>query len=118
MSKPFFFCFPCKPSNTFLSVSIFILEIDPSTKSFSSIEVPLSLLSFTRLILFDSEWERSKIKGKPPRPKLDVIALSVIKRALEKREEDYSTPLEVSLFSRLTIAPGNFDVFFFSLSPN
>lgn len=59
-------------------------------------EISPALVSFTRLILFDSEWDRSKAKGKPPRPKAELMTLRVMKKVLEKRLEDYNTTLDVS----------------------
>ena len=75
---------------------MFELEIDPSKKSTSSLEFPPAFVSFTRLILFDSEWDRSKAKGKPPRPKAELTTLKVMKKVLERRLEEYATTLDVS----------------------
>jgi len=76
--------------------SVFELDIDPSTKSTSCLEFPPAFVSFTRLILFDSEWDRSKAKGKPPRPKAELMTLKVMKKVLEQRLEEYATTLDVS----------------------
>jgi SET domain-containing protein 6 len=76
--------------------SVFELEIDPSTESISSLEFPPAFVSFTRLILFDFEWNRSKAKGKPPRAKAELMTLKVMKKVLEKRLEEYATTLDVS----------------------
>jgi hypothetical protein len=70
------------------------LEIDPSL---AALGLPPALVSFIRIILFDSEWDRSKNKGKPPKPRLDLVTLSVMKETLEKRLEDYQTTLQVGL---------------------
>jgi hypothetical protein len=75
--------------------SVFVLEIDPSTKSLAVLDLPLILVSFIRIILFDSEWDRSKTKGKPPKPRIDLVTLNVMKKVLGTRLESYPTTLEV-----------------------
>jgi len=75
--------------------SVFVLEIDPDT---SKTEIPEAILAFTRLILFETEWERAKTKGKPPKAKADAQTLQVLKDVLRRRLEDYPTTLKVRIF--------------------
>ena len=86
-----------------LSDSVFVLEIDPSTKSLSALSLPPALVSFIRIIVLDSEWDRSKTKGKPPKPRIDSLTLNVMKGVLEKRLEDYRTTLQVGFSGFATI---------------
>ncbi|CAA7261815.1 unnamed protein product [Cyclocybe aegerita] len=70
---------------------VFVLEIDPDS---SELEIPPPMLSFTRLILFQAEWERAKSKSKPPKPTMDMQTLSVLVAVLERRLQAYDTSLE------------------------
>lgn len=91
---------------------MFDLEIDPYTESLAVLGLPPVLVSFIRIILYDSEWDRSKAKGKPPKPKMDPIILVIMKKVLEKRLEDYQTSLEVgfSKFSTLLLYLPSFNL--------
>ena len=81
--------------------SVFVLEIDPDT---SKVEIPEAILAFTRLILFETEWERAKTKGKPPKAKADAQTLQVLKDVLKRRLEDYPTTLKVRIFLSAPLA--------------
>ncbi|KAJ3507304.1 hypothetical protein NLJ89_g6379 [Agrocybe chaxingu] len=70
---------------------VFVLEVDPDT---SQLEIPPPVLSFTRLILLQAEWERAKSKGKPPKPTQDAKTLAVFLAVLEKRLQAYDTTLK------------------------
>ena len=81
--------------------SVFVLEIDPDT---SKTEIPEAILAFTRLILFETEWERAKTKGKPPKAKADAQTLQVLKDVLRRRLEDYPTILQVRIALSASLA--------------
>lgn len=61
----------------------FVLTLDPSDS------VPDELASFVRLFLEDSEWERTRSKGKMPKPSPTEEALSVIDAAIGARLAKY-----------------------------
>jgi SET domain-containing protein 6 len=47
------------------------------------------------LVSPDSEWEKARDKGKPPKPKIDPQVLSLILPVLRRRLEQYPTSFEV-----------------------
>jgi SET domain-containing protein 6 len=69
--------------------SVFVLELD--------LEIPPDFTSFIRLIKLKPEWEKAQNKNKPPKPKLDSQALSIIRNVLVNRLAQYPTTLKVSL---------------------
>lgn len=61
----------------------FVLTLDPSDS------IPEELVSFVRLFLEEAEWERTKQKGKMPKPTPSEDALSVIDAAISARLAKY-----------------------------
>ena len=87
------------PLNSLLSV--FVLEA-PSAPT--SVELPPVLLAFAQLIHSQAEWERTKSKGKLPKPKANIDTLKIIQEALTRRSKAYPTTLEVCLQAGLNIS--------------
>lgn len=68
--------------------SVFVFETD--------LGLPEPFVSLARLLLLpESEWEKAKDKGKPPKPKTDGLVLSLILHVVRRRLEEYPTTLEV-----------------------
>ncbi|KAG6891484.1 hypothetical protein C0992_005622 [Termitomyces sp. T32_za158] len=66
---------------------VFMLEAD--------LELPALLVSFIRLLLLDKdEWESTKTKGKPPKPKIDAPVLGIVVELLDARLKAYPTTLQ------------------------
>ncbi|PCH36002.1 SET domain-containing protein [Wolfiporia cocos MD-104 SS10] len=55
-------------------------------------DFPDDLVSFVRLMLLPrNEWEKTKMKSKLPKAKVDAQVLSIVKEVLERRLQEYST---------------------------
>ncbi|KAF5380369.1 hypothetical protein D9615_004738 [Tricholomella constricta] len=66
---------------------MFVLESD--------LELPEPLISLIRLLLLEQgEWETARRKGKPPKPKVDAVILSIVHDVLETRLKAYPTTLQ------------------------
>ena len=62
----------------------------------TSFSLPDELISFVRLLSMPKvEWERTRDKGKFPKPKTDIDVLRIAEIVLRKRLEDYKTSLNV-----------------------
>jgi hypothetical protein len=58
--------------------------------------IPEELISLVRLLAMPRvEWERTREKGKVPKPKADVSILRIVESVLRKRLDEYKTTLEV-----------------------
>lgn len=61
-------------------------------------ELPPELVSLARLLLQPkAEWEKTKSKGKLPKPTMDATIGSIAIDVLQRRLKEYSTSIEVSL---------------------
>lgn len=59
------------------------------------LEIPPSIISVIRLLLLpDEEWEKIKEKAKPPKPKMDAVALTVLHEVLQRRLKEYPTSIQ------------------------
>lgn len=68
--------------------STFVLETD--------LTLPDQLISFIRLLLLPKEeWDKTRDKGKLPKPKIDRDLIAVALEVLKERQRDYTTTLEV-----------------------
>lgn len=68
--------------------SVFDLYLD--------LEIPPSIISIIRLLLLpDEEWEKTREKAKPPKPKMDAVVLTVLHDVLQKRLKEYPTSIQV-----------------------
>lgn len=63
-------------------------------KAHSELEIPSTILAFTRLLVSDADWARAKSKGKPPKPVADAATLRIVHAALVRRLAAYPTTLE------------------------
>ena len=59
-------------------------------------EIEEALLGFTRLLMYDFEFSRSKKTGEGPAPSLDSKVGKVIEQIITSREADYIGDLTVS----------------------
>ena len=60
-------------------------------------EVPPELVSLARLLLQPkAEWEKTKAKGKLPKPAMDATVGAIAIDVLQKRLKEYPTSIEVS----------------------
>jgi N-lysine methyltransferase SETD6 len=67
--------------------SVFVLD-------FSS-QLPEDISSFVRLLVMSApEWEKTKLKSKLPKPKVDDVVLSVAADVVRRRLSDYPTTIE------------------------
>ncbi|KAF9050042.1 hypothetical protein BJ165DRAFT_1455980 [Panaeolus papilionaceus] len=57
-------------------------------------EIPQDFISFTRLMMNQSEWEKAQNKERPPKPTIDKATLEVIQAVLIKRLSQYPTTLQ------------------------
>jgi len=62
-------------------------------------EIEEALLGFTRLLIYDFEFSRSKKTGEGPAPSLDSKVGKVIEQIITSREADYVGDLAVSCWS-------------------
>lgn len=72
-------------------------------------ELPPEFVSLARLLLQNkADWEKTKAKGKVPKPVMDATIGAIAMDVLQNRLKEYSTSLEVSLrsFVRLSEAQG------------
>ena len=70
--------------------SVFVLE--------HSSPLTDEVISFTKLLFLPTaEWEKARDKGKPPKPKLDVVCSTTLQDVIERRMKSYPTSLEVSV---------------------
>jgi N-lysine methyltransferase SETD6 len=84
-------------------LSWFSCLISVDTKHHSSVftletnyALPDELVSLIRLLLMPGvEWEKTKGKGKLPKPKMDNVVLQIAESVLKKLLENYKTTLEV-----------------------
>lgn len=60
-------------------------------------EIEEALLGFTRLLIYDFEFSRSKKTGEGPAPTLDSKVAKVIEQIIISREADYIGDRQVSL---------------------
>ncbi|PPR01715.1 hypothetical protein CVT24_001591 [Panaeolus cyanescens] len=79
---------------------VFVLDYD---------ELPQDFISFTRLVMNDSEWQKARSKERPPKPTIDKETLEIIQRVLTKRTSLYPTTLneDEELASNLEALPLN-----------
>lgn len=63
-------------------------------KAQPELEVPPTILAFTRLLVSDADWARAKSKGKPPKPVADATTLRIVHASLVQRLSAYPTTLE------------------------
>lgn len=71
---------------------MFVLESD--------LVLPPLLISLARLLVIDAgEWEKARDKGKPPKPNVDALILTIIHDVLEERLKAYPTTLQVRRIS-------------------
>jgi SET domain-containing protein 6 len=54
------------------------------------------MIAFTRILLYDTEWERFAKKGKLPKPLVDDAVVEVLGKAIDKRLARYQHDMEVS----------------------
>jgi len=74
-----------------LLCSVFVIESD--------FAVPDELISFVKLVSCPKdEWEKVRLKSKPPKPKLDISVFPLLVDVLQKRLERYPTRLQVNIF--------------------
>ncbi|KAH7912417.1 hypothetical protein BJ138DRAFT_1083668 [Hygrophoropsis aurantiaca] len=67
---------------------VFVLETDLS--------VPEALPSLVRLLLLtETDWEKARDKGKPPKGKVDSQVISLLLQVLSQRLNEYPTSIEV-----------------------
>ena len=59
-------------------------------------EVDPGMIAFSRLFLYDQEWEKLQKKGRTPKVELDGLVARVICRAAQIRLERLAGNLEVS----------------------
>jgi hypothetical protein len=59
--------------------------------------LPQLMLSFVNLLVLDDlEWQRTSLRGKPPKPKATDDVLTIIEIAILIRLDRYATTIEVS----------------------
>jgi hypothetical protein len=59
--------------------------------------LPQLMLSFVNLLVLDDlEWQRMRLRGKPPKPKATDDVLTIIEIAILIRLERYPTTIQVS----------------------
>jgi hypothetical protein len=60
------------------------------------LEIPPSIISIIRLLLLlDEEWEKTREKAKPPKPKMDAVVLTVLHEVLQRKLKEYPTSIQV-----------------------
>lgn len=73
-------------TNRFFSVFILDYEYD----------LPPVMISFAKLLLLPTtEWEKTREKSKPPKPKFEGVLYDILISTLESRLAEYPTTLEV-----------------------
>lgn len=91
-----FYVSPIVSDPTESTGSTFVIEAEDP-------EIPPPLISFVRLLLLSpEEWGKAKEKQKLPKPKLSEqdgsTALAVINQGLQRRLDEFSSPIEVLAF--------------------
>lgn len=75
-------------------------DFSPASSVFifdQSAALPEDFVSFTRLLLLSqSEWEKVKIKGKLPKPRMDDNIADIAEKTIRCRLDQYPTTLDVS----------------------
>ena len=61
-------------------------------------ELPPEMVSLARLLLQQkADWEKTKSKGKVPKPTMDATIATIVMDVLQRRLKEYPTSIEVSL---------------------
>lgn len=68
--------------------SVFVFEAE--------LDLPEAFISLIRLLLLSqTEWEKARNKGKPPKAKIDAEVVAIAENALLSRLNEYPTSIEV-----------------------